>query len=31
MLDNLESILDGNNIDDNVMTDGGNILGHVFG
>lgn len=31
MLDNLGSILGGSNIDDNVMSDGGNILGHVFG
>lgn len=31
MLDNLGSILGGNNIDDDVMTDGSNILAHVFG
>lgn len=31
MLDNLGSILGGSNFDDNVMSDGGNILGHVFG
>ncbi len=31
MMDNLGSILGGDNIDENVMTDGGNILGHVFG
>lgn len=31
ILDNLGSILGGSNIDDNVMSDGGNILGHVFG
>ncbi len=31
MLDNLGSILGGSGIDDNVMKDGGNILGHVFG
>ena len=31
MLDNLGSILGGSGIDDNVMNDGGNILGHVFG
>jgi hypothetical protein len=31
MLDNLTSILGGSNIDDNVLSDGGNILGHVFG
>jgi len=31
MLDNLGSILGGSNIDDDVLTDGGNILGHVFG
>lgn len=31
MLDNLGSILGGSNIDDDVMKDGGNILGNVFG
>lgn len=31
ILDNLSSILGGSNIDDDVLTDGGNILGHVFG
>ena len=31
ILDNLGSILGGSNIDDEVLTDGGNILGHVFG
>ncbi|MEN8125270.1 MAG: DUF937 domain-containing protein [Bacteroidota bacterium] len=31
MLENLGSILGGNNIDSNVLADGGNILGHVFG
>ena len=31
MLDNLSSILGGSNIDDDILTDGGNILGHVFG
>ncbi len=31
MLDNLGSILGGSSIDDKVMKDGGNILGHVFG
>ena len=31
LLDNLGSILGGGGIDDDVMADGGNILGHVFG
>ncbi|MCK5637063.1 MAG: DUF937 domain-containing protein [Flavobacteriaceae bacterium] len=31
MLDNLGSILGGSGIDENVMKDGGNILGHIFG
>ncbi len=31
MMDNLASIMGGNSIDDNVLSDGGNILGHVFG
>ena len=31
MLDNLGSILGGTQIDENILTDGGNILGHVFG
>ena len=31
VLDNLESILGGGGIDDNVMQDGAGILGHVFG
>lgn len=31
MLENLAGILGGDNIDENVLTDGGNILGHVFG
>lgn len=31
ILDNLGSILGGNSIDDDVMQDGGKILGHVFG
>jgi hypothetical protein len=31
IMDNLSSILGGSNIDDDVLTDGGNILGHVFG
>ena len=31
ILDNLGSILGGNSIDEDVMTDGGKILGHVFG
>ena len=31
IMDNLSSILGGSSIDDDVLTDGGNILGHVFG
>jgi len=31
MLDNLAGILGGDGIDESVLTDGGNILGHVFG
>lgn len=31
ILDNLGSILGGSNIDDDVMADGGKILGHLFG
>ncbi|MEN8186097.1 MAG: DUF937 domain-containing protein [Bacteroidota bacterium] len=31
ILDNLGSILGGSNIDEDVMKDGGGILGHVFG
>ena len=31
ILDNLSSILGGSGIDEDVLTDGGNILGHVFG
>ena len=31
MLDNLGSILGGGGIDEDVMKDGGNILGHIFG
>lgn len=31
ILDNLSSILGGNSIDSNVLTDGSNILGHLFG
>lgn len=31
ILENLSSVLGGSSIDDDVLTDGGNILGHVFG
>ncbi len=31
MLDNLGSILSGNNIDNHIITDAGNFLGHAFG
>ncbi len=31
LMDNLSDILGGNSIDDNVMQDGGKILGHLFG
>ncbi|MDH3322026.1 MAG: DUF937 domain-containing protein [Flavobacteriaceae bacterium] len=31
IMDNLEGILGGDKIDDDVLADGGNILGHIFG